>query len=247
MLLLSLLAAVMGFFAHAMVSPGLRESQLTELLPFREAFGPTRNSQWPEEWLIRDFFRDRRNGFFLDVGANHYRKDSNTYYLDVELGWEGIAVEPLTEFAADYVRYRPRTRFRPYFVSDVSDEQARLYSTDRDDRVSSGVAEYVGRAGDALNSRDVPTITLDDLLTAEGVDHIDFLNMDIELWEPKGLAGFDIERFRPALVCIEAHVEVRDDVLDYFARHGYVVIGRYLRADIWNLYFRPLDPRPPAN
>ncbi len=88
----------------------------------------------------------------------------------------------------------------------------------------------------------MPTITLDDLLAAEGVEHIDFLNMDIELWEPKALAGFDIERFHPALVCVEAHLEVRDDLLDYFARHGYVVVGRYLRADIWNLYFRPLAP-----
>jgi FkbM family methyltransferase len=240
--LVSLLAAAVGFAAHALVTPGLRESQLTELAPFREAFGPARNSQWPEEWLIRDFFKDRPTGFFLDVGANHYRKGSNTYYLDVELGWEGIAVEPLVEFANDYARYRPRTRFRPYFVSDVSDQQVRLYSTDRDDRVSSGVAEYVSRAGETPNSREVPTITLDDLLAAEGVARIDFLNMDIELWEPKALAGFDIERFRPALVCIEAHIEVRDDVLDYFARHGYVVVGRYLRADIWNLYFRPLEP-----
>ncbi len=32
--------------------------------------------------------------------------------------------------------------------------------------------------------------------------------MDIELSEPKALAGFTIERFKPELVCIEAHPEV---------------------------------------
>jgi hypothetical protein len=67
--------------------------------------------------------------------------------------------------------------------------------------------------------------------------------MDIELWEPKALAGFDVERFRPALVCIEANAEVRQQIIDYFTRHDYAVLGRYLRADIWNLYFAPMGAR----
>ena len=63
--------------------------------------------------------------------------------------------------------------------------------------------------------------------------------MDIELAEPKALAGFDIDRYRPALVCIEGQHDVRQEILNYFQRHGYVLIGRYLRADVKNLYFTP--------
>jgi hypothetical protein len=55
------------------------------------------------------------------------------------------------------------------------------------------------------------------------------------------LAGFAIDRFRPTLVCIEAHPQVRQQILDYFARHGYVAVGRYLRVDHDNLYFIPLQ------
>jgi FkbM family methyltransferase len=47
----------------------------------------------------------------------------------------------------------------------------------------------------------VQTITLDRLLTAEKVERLDFLTMDIETYEPQALAGFDIERYRPSLVC----------------------------------------------
>ena len=83
---------------------------------------------------------------------------------------------------------------------------------------------------------------LNKLLEAERISAIDFLSMDIELAEPKALAGFDIERFRPTFVCIEAHVEVRQQILDYFARHHYVLVGRYLRADDHNLFFTPLQP-----
>ena len=64
-----------------------------------------------------------------------------------------------------------------------------------------------------------------------GISRLDFMSMDIELSEPKALAGFDIDRFSPSLVCVEANPEVRQQILDYFARHHYTVIGKYLRAD----------------
>jgi hypothetical protein len=61
------------------------------------------------------------------------------------------------------------------------------------------------------------------------------------LAEPKALAGFDVERFRPSFFCVEAHQEVRQAILDYFAQHHYVVVGKYLRMDTQNLYFAPLE------
>ena len=64
-----------------------------------------------EEIIIRDFFDDRRNGVFLDVGAFHYAMVSNTYYLEEHLGWSGIGVDALAEFALGYIENRPRTRF----------------------------------------------------------------------------------------------------------------------------------------
>jgi hypothetical protein len=79
------------------------------------------------------------------------------------------------------------------------------------------------------------------VLDQAGVKSIEFLSMDIELAEPKALAGFDIDRFRPALVCIEAHADVRQQILDYFAKHRYTVIGKYLRVDPNNLYFQPQE------
>ena len=72
------------------------------------------------------------------------------------------------------------------------------------------------------------------------------MSMDIELAEPKALAGFDIERFTPRLVVVEAHPEVRQQLLDYFAQHRYRVVGRYLRADPDNLWFAPSDAVVPG-
>ena len=88
-----------------------------------------------------------------------------------------------------------------------------------------------------------PTITLNDLLESERITHIDFLSIDVELHEPEVLAGFSLEKYRPAFVCIEAHSEVRQRILDYFTRRQYVIAGKYLRADVQNLYFQPLTDR----
>jgi FkbM family methyltransferase len=208
-------------------------------------YGPARYSQFAEEWIIRDFFKDKRGGVFVDVGANHYRDSSTTFYLEEHLGWSGLAVEPLVQFAADYKVHRPRTTFLPFFVSDVSDTTAKMYVLDAHTVVSSADRSFTARTGANPTEVTVPTITLDDLLTKNSVIKIDFLSMDIELWEPKALAGFDIKRFRPELVCIEAHSEVRQQILEYFARNGYVIVGKYMPADEHNLYFMPM-PQTPA-
>lgn len=68
---------------------------------FRHEYGPSRNSQYAEEWLIRDFFGDQGNGFFVDVGAHDYERFSNTYYLETALGWSGQAIDAQDEFAVD--------------------------------------------------------------------------------------------------------------------------------------------------
>jgi FkbM family methyltransferase len=210
-----------------------------EAQPLMDKYGPGRNSYGPEEWITRDFFGDKKDGFFVDVGANHYKITSNTYYLETALHWSGIAIEPLTEFQADYVKFRPRTRFFPFFVSDASNQRAKMYVLEKNTQISSGAKTFTEQQGKKAQELEVPTITLTDLLDSEKVQTIDYMSIDIELWEPKALAGFDIDRFRPKLVCVEAHPEVRQQILDYFARHHYVVVGKYLRADVNNLHFTP--------
>ena len=85
--------------------------------------------------------------------------------------------------------------------------------------------------GGATEVRDVPTMTLDDILESEGVKTFDFLSIDIELHEPQALRGFHIERYQPSLVCIEGLLPVRQQILDYFAARGYVLVAKYMWVD----------------
>lgn len=227
-----------GASAASAVDPDKRPVLTDEASSFVARFGAPRYSSHDEELFIRDFFSDKRNGVFVDVGASHFRDRSNTYFLEKELGWSGLAVDPIAEFAPDYHAHRPRTKFFPMFVSDKSDGQALLY-VGKNSLFSSADRKFTNSFTDVQKTVTASTVTLDDLLTGQGIQQIDFVSIDIELHEPKALAGFDLKKFRPALVCIEAHPEVRQQILDYFAARNYVVNAKYLRADPQNLWFMP--------
>ena len=169
------------------INPAQSEAEMEVL---RERYGPGHYTEREEEWMIRDYFQDRREGFFVDVGANHYQDASKTFYLESNLGWSGLAVEPQVKFAADYAKFRPRTKFLPFFVSDASNETARLYIINKSSMVASSNREFVKNFGEPDEARDVPTMTLTDMLDAEKVQRLDFLSMDIELHEPSCVERF---------------------------------------------------------
>ncbi len=202
--------------------------------------GKSLYSQYDEELIIRDFFHDRRGGTFLDVGAAHYKNNSNTFYLEHHLGWSGDPVHAVAQNGPDYATYRPNTRFYSYLVTDHSGTSVPFYVLKTKYLMSTASKDWAEQFGhDDYETILKPTITLDDLLAKASVAKIDFVSMDIETGEPAALAGFDIERFKPALVCIEVTEGVRDRVATYFASHGYQRIARYQGYDTVNQYFTP--------
>jgi FkbM family methyltransferase len=217
--------------------PSLRDEAALEEL--RARYGPKLYSQYDEETLIRDFFHDRRGGFFVDVGSGHFKSGSTTFYLEEKLGWSGIAVDANADFAADYARYRPRTRFFAYFVTDRPGDAQAFFMPGDATQLASGSKEYASRFGLPVRELSVPAISLDVLLAREGVRKVDFLSMDIEQGEPAALAGLDIARYRPELVCIEMQPETREKIRAYFAAHAYREVARYVRFDRINRYFAP--------
>src|SRR5687768_11930231 len=118
--------------AEATAKDSTELEETAELEALEKKFGPSRNSYNAEEWIVRDFFGDQRDGIFVDVGANDHQRYSNTFYLETALGWSGIAVEPQQKFADGYRKYRPRTTFVPLFVSDASNREATLYVGEND-------------------------------------------------------------------------------------------------------------------
>jgi FkbM family methyltransferase len=194
-----------------------------------------------EELIIRDFFQDRRGGVFLDVGCAWPIKENNTCYLEKHLGWSGIVVDALPDYAQAW-RRRSRSRFFNYLVTDHFGTTEPFYRAELTD-ISSFRPTNAKAPKVKYQEIRVPTITLTRLLEDNGLARIDFMSMDIEDAEPMALAGFDIARFRPELACVEVKSN-RDKIRAWFDAHGYERLDRYDAHDRVNDYF---TPRPGAH
>jgi FkbM family methyltransferase len=201
-------------------------------------------SQFDEELIIRDFFQDRRDGLFLDVGAGDPKRFSTTYYLEKHLGWKGFAIDALPGYAPRYEAERPNAKFFNYIVTDHAGTVDEFYMVKGVPDLSSTIKdrEFDGKKL-AAETIHIPTMTLNQFLDDQGVEKIDFLSMDIERGAPKALAAFDIQRFKPELVCIEAGAgeDYRQVIAKWFEDHGYRRIEKYLKHDWSNWYYTPKD------
>lgn len=190
-----------------------------------------------EELIIRDYFEDRREGFFLDVGCAWAVFGSNTYYLERHLDWTGIGIDALDDYAAEWAEVRPTSTFMNYLITNKTGGYGTFFKSDSLGLSSTSKGHAAGKLfGVKAEPKEikVPMITLNDLLDGAGVTKIDLLSMDIEGHEAKAFAGFDIERFAPELLVIEGE---SNQVEMYLASHGYVEIERYKQYDEINRYF----------
>jgi FkbM family methyltransferase len=145
-------------------------------------------------------------GFFVEAGANDGYSQSNTYYLDRALGWKGLLIEPLTEFAEACSERRPRCIVDA--VALVSDAEA----VPSVEMTIAGLVSSIASEPDARDgsTRSVRTATLTQLLTHHGVPEIDFMSLDMEGAELDALRGLDLHRFSPGHLLIEMLALERD-------------------------------------
>ena len=108
------------------------------------------------------------------------------------LGWSGVAIGCLRDFAPEYARYRPRTHFFGLFVSDVSNVAKDFYIPTLWPLGASDNRAYAARDGGRVEVRKVRT-------------------------------------------------QVRQAILDYFHRHNYVIVGKYMGVDTRNLVPHPRE------
>ena len=200
-------------------------------------------SQGNEELIIRDILQDKKNGIFLDVGCSTPIANNTTYYLEKHLGWSGISIDALPEHAPAYKEERPNSKFFSYIVTDHSESTEEFFrvtavtglsSTDKDRSMIKNLKK---------EKLLLPTITLNDLLERNGVTAIDFMSLDIEGGAPKALAGFDIDKYQPKLVCIEAP-GLEEFIEKYFTDHDYARIDKYRKYDHVNWYYVPARDVP---
>jgi hypothetical protein len=62
-----------------------------------------------QDRFVSSVLNFKRHGFFVDIGAHYYKYISNTYFLEKELKWSGLAVEIDSSIIEDWQTFRPKS------------------------------------------------------------------------------------------------------------------------------------------
>src|SRR4051812_7051515 len=77
-------------------------------------------AQEGEDLVLRRFFEGQRQGFYIDVGAHHPHRFSNTYFF-YRRGWRGINTDPMPGCMDAFRIHRPEDINLEIAVSNRSD------------------------------------------------------------------------------------------------------------------------------
>ncbi len=209
-------------------------------------------SQEGEELILSRIFAGRNHGFYVDVGAHHPRRFSNTLRF-YRAGWNGINIEPSPVAIAAFRRERKRDINLQVGVAEqpgtlcyhMFDEPA--LNTFDAALVNWRLANTPYRL---IGTRDVAVERLDSLLRKHlpPGQTIDFMSVDVEGLDLQVLRSNDWEVFRPTCVLAEAlgttlEEVMRSEVFDLMRRNRYRLFSKLYNTVLFLNSDAPADER----
>lgn len=174
---------------------------------FADGYAAKTYSQEGEDMVLRRIFFGKRTGFYVDVGAHHPMRYSNTYHFYMQ-GWRGINIEPNPEAIILFRKLRARDINLQYGVAERAGELT--YHIFNDPALNSFDLELSrSRQRDRyriVGKKEVAVERLDVILEAHlprGAP-IDFMSVDVEGLDLAVLRSNNWKKFRPACVLVEA-------------------------------------------
>jgi FkbM family methyltransferase len=164
-----------------------------------------------DEFVYKNYFRGKRDGVFVDVGAYDGKKFSNTLFFEKFLGWNGVCIEPLPAAFRKLSALRKARCFN-CCVSDYEGESDFLdVDVAVDEKMLSGLVEnydprHTARINSVLQSRNLiksPVTTLPALLRQCEIKQVDYCSIDTEGSELKILQSLDFREFGISVISIE--------------------------------------------
>ena len=165
-------------------------------------------AQYGEDVILAEIFKDRQDGFFVDVGAHHPTRYSNTYLL-YQKGWHGINIDPNEESIAMFRKERSRDTSIECGVGSTEGE--RIYYRFSDPAVNSFSKEDAERWMKKdwitfLGEKHVPVLKLSTILKRHAPgQHVDLLTVDAEGLDLEVLDSNDWDAMTPDVIIVEDH------------------------------------------
>ncbi len=171
-------------------------------------------SQEGEDNVLNRIFEHQKDGFFVDVGAHHPIRFSNTYKF-YKIGWRGINIDAMPGSMEPFKAIRPEDVNLEVPVSDV-EEDAKFYIfnepaintfSEQNARELTETTSYKIEKVVTIHTKRLDTL-LDQYLPAG--QSINFMSIDAEGYDHKILLSNNWEKYRPKIVLIESELELKD-------------------------------------
>lgn len=165
-------------------------------------------SQEGEDLLAARLFDEKADGFYVDIGAHHPIRHSNTYLL-YRRGWRGINIDATPGSMAEFRRLRPRDiNVECLVASDPSPRRFHVFNEPALNTASPTMArerptenaQYQVTREVELRPRTLASL-LDEFVPRGKM--IDLMSVDVEGLDLDVLSSNDWQRYRPSLLLVE--------------------------------------------
>ena len=193
-------------------------------------------SQEGEDIILSRIFSDNKNGFFVDVGAHHPKRFSNTYLLYLK-GWKGINIDPIPGTKKRFDKIRPRDITLEIGVSEkeeellfhIFNEPALNTFSEKEAKEKEGSNNGKYKIIKKTRVKTYPLSTILDQYVPEN-QLIDFLTVDAEGLDLQVLKSNNWEKYKPSIILVEdlARNDLdkinESEIFQYLISKGYKLI-----------------------
>lgn len=205
-------------------------------------FGQTSFSQEGEDLILARAFEGVPKGFYVDVGAYHPVRFSNTY-LFYKRGWRGINIEARPGSKILFDKIRPNDT---NIEAAISDKKETLTYYMFNEPALNGFSKPLTDSRQGMNYNvikelKIETCTLDEILSKHINDQkIDFMSIDVEGLDLQVLKSNDWNKFKPTFLLVEDLSFDFSDVASsstfrLLHTHNYNLWGKTLNTVIYKL------------
>lgn len=191
-----------------------------------------------DKFVYERFFTRKRNGVFLEMGAYDGVTYSNTKFFEDHMGWKGVLIEPVPEYAQKAQLNRPRSRVYNCAVTQ-SPNPVDIYMNHAVSSVKDNTTQeyYTGwHEGNNVQMIQVPSRRLDDILHHARVTHIDFWSLDVEGSEYDVLQTMDWS-IPVSVICIEMcggeHSAMNEQCRELLRTKGFRLYEPFAHNEVW--------------
>ena len=175
-----------------------------------------------ESKKVWQYFGQRAQGIFVDVGANHPTEQSQTWFLELK-GWSGVLIEPNSRLCQLLRAQRPASKTVQAACcapEQVGEADLHIGSSDAHSAINPQFDHALKGESERVKMR-----TLDSILAEAGISTVDFLSVDVEGMEIDVLKGCTLPKFQPRLMLIEDHL-YDHRTHHYLRQQGYKLVRR---------------------